>query len=116
METMTQKDVLLGILSDLNDKLRDYEVGSEDYNKVMTEIHKTANDLNEIEKNQVEAEKIYIQQDTAKKDRIVRIVEVGGKIGVVVIFGFASLYFEKTDSFGSSMGRRLFGNLLPKVF
>jgi hypothetical protein len=112
---MTQKDVLLAILSDLHGKLEDYEIGSDDYNKIMTEIHKTANDLNEIEKVQVEAEKIYVQQDTAKKDRIARIGVDGSKLGVIIMFGVASLYFEKTDSFGSTMGRRLFGNLLPKI-
>lgn len=112
---MTEKDVLLDILSSLKEKLDEYEIGSEDYNKVMSEIHKTANDLNEIEKVQVEAEKIYVQQNTAKKDRIARIAMDGGKLGVIIMFGVASLYFEKTDSFGSTMGRRLFGNLLPKI-
>lgn len=112
---MNEKDVLLGILSALNEKLEDYEVGSDNYIKIMNEIHKTQCDLREIDKVQVEAEKIYVQQNTAKKDRIARIVVDGSKLGVIIIFGVASLYFEKTDSFGSTMGRRLFGNLLPKI-
>ena len=115
METITQKDLLLSILSDLHEKLDDYEVGSEDYNRIMTEIHKTSNDLTEIEKNQVEAEKIYVQQDSVKKDRWVKIGEVSGRY--VLIGGLAVLacYFEKEHSFSSNVGRRLFGNLIPKI-
>lgn len=115
METMTQKDVLLSILSALYDKLDDYEVGSDDYNRIMTEIHKTSSDLTEIEKNQVEAEKIYAQQESAKKDRWVKINEVNGRFVLIGTLAVLACYFEKEHSFASSVGRRLFGNLIPKI-
>ena len=115
METRNVKDVLLTRLEELEGALDDADAGSETYCKIMTEIHKVTNDLNEIAKVEVEAEKIYYQQDRDRKDRIIRIAEIGGKFVLIGGLALGSFYFEKTDSFGSTIGRRLFGNLLPKL-
>lgn len=115
MNEGTVKDVLLEILSELREESTKCDVGSESYNKIMTEIHKVTNDINEIEKNQVEADKLYYQRDRDFKDRIIRGIEVAGKIVIPIGLAIGAFYFEKEDSFTSTIGRRLFGNAIPKM-
>lgn len=115
METRSVKDVLFATLEELEEAKSGVEIGSDEYKAIISEIHKVTNDLNEISKIEVEAEKNWYQQDKDRKDRWIRIVEIGVKYGVFIAFGLGAFYFEKTDSFQSTIGRRLFGNLLPKI-
>lgn len=115
MEQRTYKDVLLARLEELEGAIEELEAGSEEYSKIMVEIHKVINDLNEITKNEIEADKMGYQRDRDFKDRIIRGIEVGGKIVIPVVLAVAAFYFEKEDSFTSTIGRRLFGNAIPKM-
>lgn len=115
MEERTVKDILLTRLEELEEALEREDIGSEKYNKIMAEIHKVTNDLNEIAKVEVEADKIGYQRDRDFKDRVIRGVEIGTKFGVILVLAAASFYFEKEDSFTSTLGRRLFGNIIPKL-
>lgn len=115
MEERTYKDVLLLRLEELEGAIEELDAGSEEYNKIMVEIHKVINDLNEIAKTEVEVEKISYQKDRDFKDRIIRGVEIATKVVVPVGLAMAAFYFEKEDSFTSTIGRRLFGNAVPKM-
>lgn len=115
MEERTYKDVLLLRLEELDEALEGYDAGSEEYSKIMVEMHKVINDLNEIAKVEAEQDKINYQRDRDFIERIFRGVEITGKIAVPLVLAFAAFYFEKEDSFTSTIGRRLFGNAVPKM-
>lgn len=113
IETLLQQEIQREL-----EKLKEMEVGTEEYKSAVDGIAKLYDKLNEAEKNRNERED---KKASEKEDRVDRWVKNAIAIAgitiptVVTVWGtLKSLKFEETGTVTTIMGRGFINKLLPK--
>lgn len=102
-------------IADDFDKLREMEVGSEEYKAAAATLNQFMDRAIEMEKIGSEKDLKIQQMEDDKKDRLVRNIFTGvnvlGGIGLVIWGTNKTLKFEETGTITTSAGRKFIGKL-----
>ena len=115
---MTIQELIMAEIDDLNEKLKEMEPGSKEYNAVAERLDKLMAKAIDMEKFEVEQTNTIVLADDERKDRIVKnVIAVAGVVlpAVLTVWGTnKSLKFEETGTVTTIMGRGFLNKLLPK--